>query len=80
MSEWINVKDRLPEIVKDSRRSEDVLVFCISHGKMPNTYQKDEGYLSVDALIKWNDAPTSFRGDRFFGTVTHWMPLPLAPE
>jgi hypothetical protein len=76
--EWINVNDSLPE------EGEDVLTFCISdglsRGRFPNTYEKDVEYLSIDQLVKWSDISPSFRTDRFYGKVTHWMSLPNPPE
>lgn len=83
---WISVKDRLPEMIPETCYSEDVLAFCISHGKStefhsPNTYAKDEKYISIDRLVKWSDKKEiSFRCNRFYGKVTHWMPLPKPPK
>lgn len=84
--EWIKCSDRLPEIKEDDYRSDDVLTFCISDGitrniGFQNTYPKDEKYLAIDAVVNWSEgSEPSFRGDKFFGKVTHWMPLPKSPE
>lgn len=84
--EWISVEDRLPEILGDLHNSSDVLTFCVSHGQRNefghmNTYLEGETYLGIDCLVKWEDRgiPT-FRSDRFYGKVTHWMPLPEPPQ
>lgn len=73
MSEWISVEERLPELF------EDVLTYCINVSG--ETYALGERYMAVDRLVKWNDGyRTCFRTDRFFGEVTHWMPLPKEPK
>ncbi len=83
---WFSVEDRLPEMLPDMSLSADVLVCCISNGgigecALPNTYSKSERYLAIDRLIKWNDRKEpSFRSDRFYGKVTHWMQLPEFPN
>ncbi len=84
--EWINMKDTLPQFFEDIGYSQDVLTFCISHGKSnefgyPNTYGEEETYLSIDRLCRWNDTGIiSFRTDRFYGNVLYWMPLPEPPK
>jgi len=83
---WYDVKNRLPELKNNQPYSDDVLVFCISHGEpnemgFPNTYPKGETYLSIDRLVLWSDTQKiSFRCDRFYGKVLHWMELPKPPE
>lgn len=82
--DWISVEEQLPQLV-DEIYSEDVLTWCISHGKpnewgCPNTYAAEESYMAIDRITKWNDASPSFRTSRFFGKVTHWMPLPKPPK
>lgn len=83
---WIKVEDRLPEMMTDLPYSEDVLTISVSHGKPtkfggPNAYRKDEKYACVDRIVKWNDhKEPSFRTNRFYGKVTHWMPLPEFPK
>lgn len=73
MSQWIKVEDELPELFVD------ILACCIDEAGM--TYKIGTRYISVDLLVKWNDNhDTCFRTDRFFGKVTHWMPLPNFPE
>ena len=67
MSEWISVKDRLPELTLglDNTCSEWVLI-CKSNGRM--------GVARWTIKSKWY---------LYFGPearyVTHWMPLPEAP-
>jgi hypothetical protein len=78
MSEWVSVKDRLPEM------NQDVLAFCVSNGMsvgfMRNTYAAGETYISIDCLHKKLDSGgISFRTDRYYGKVTHWMHIPTPP-
>ena len=69
--EWISINKMMPEPFLD------VLVYAINtHG---DTYDKGEKYLAIDRIVQWNDMPLSFRTDRFYGEVTHWMPLPKLP-
>ncbi len=76
MSEWISVKDRLPEPWID------VLVSCKS--SVGITIEKDDPYMEIDRIVVWKDLrdeyPPSFSTDRFYGCVTHWMELPKPPE
>ena len=66
VNEWINVKDRLPEIGKE------VLV-CYDFGRMMVTAL--DGYWGTERLFwkynNWITNPIS---------VTHWMPLPEPPK
>ena len=75
---WIKCADKRPE------PETDVLTYCISDGNsrqgFPNTYEKDEKYVAVDLIVKWREGEPSFRTERFFGIVTHWMPIPSLPE
>lgn len=79
MSEWISAEDRLP------KENEEVIIICISHGEPSefghmNTFKKGEKYRAIDSIVKWKDREyCSFRADRFWGIVTHWMPLPDFP-
>lgn len=82
--EWISVEDRLPVLPEGNQYSEDVLAWCVSDGitrdGFPNTYKKNQRYLSVDAIVRWKDREPSFRADRFYGKVTHWMPIQTPPK
>ena len=70
MSEWISVKDRLPEI------GVEVLICDVS---CSNGY-RDIWSLERDEVyddIGWNDK----NGDWYYlDDVTHWMPLPKPPK
>jgi hypothetical protein len=72
MTEWISVKDRLPEMY------EDVLWF------LPGTTTfKDKIFVAHFCNIRKKDnQPTLMllKGSGFHLSVTHWMPLPKPPE
>ncbi len=69
MSEWISVKDRLPEI--NNRMSEDVLMLD-EYGKMS---VKSFEIVNNEIVVDWGEA-----GTRPLSDFTHWMPLPKPPE
>jgi hypothetical protein len=72
MNEWINVNEKMPE--------EFVEVLVYAKNEINVTFEHGEGYLAIDRICTWNDDyPASFRTDRFFGKVSHWMPLPSPP-
>lgn len=69
MSEWISVKDRLPEFTgvfgDFAMVSDDVVAIS-----------KSKGYVFADySTMGWGDSD----GDVLLD-VTHWMPLPDAPK
>lgn len=70
MSEWISVKDRLPE------GEEDVLVHLTSKELVVGAF--------MTALIHDERFWVLSRGGDFYACpqfgVTHWMPLPEPPE
>lgn len=83
--EWISVNDRLPELKDGNVYSEDVFAYCISDGetrdcRIPNTYPKAQRYSSIDCIVRWKDSSPSFRCNKMYGKVTHWMPLPEPPK
>ena len=65
MSEWINVKERLPEPY------ESVLVHMPEEKPLPTVH---EGYITGNG--KWYAAHCPREADE----ITHWMPMPSAPE
>lgn len=66
-SEWISVKDRLPD------KGQDVLAYRGDfNGDMMNTYT----YLGSE---NWED-DYGYRGSTEHEGITHWMPLPEPPE
>lgn len=66
MSNWISVKDRLPE------PGQRVIVFS-AKGKFIG-----EGWM--DAKRKWFRYDGFASVELLFGTVTHWQPFPEPPE
>jgi hypothetical protein len=68
-SEWISVKDRLPEI--NNRMSEDVLILD-EYGQMS---VKPFEIVNNKIVVDWGEA-----GTRPLSNFTHWMPLPAAPK
>ena len=82
MSEWISVKDRLPEISMDpnapySKQRAHVIV-ATEHGHVKsmiytwNVHAKRER----DRQPRWEEVYNRLAGDY----VTHWMPLPEHPD
>lgn len=65
MSEWISVKDRLPEY--------GVPVLVVYRGTVQYvTYSRDIGEWRASCCDDFDPMPGRF--------VTHWMPLPAPPE
>lgn len=75
MSEWISVKERLPEINKHGY-SEDVLLLSQVGRIEVSNIQK------VKRVVKWRGIEPVIETEN--GTpiedFTHWMPLPEAPK
>lgn len=72
MSEWISVKERLPEV------SGDYLVAILDRRR--KSYTRDTAYI-VDG--QWQVGTFDFYPVEDLGRreyVTHWMPLPPAPQ
>ena len=72
MSEWIDIKEKLPEI------SVNVLI-ATRYGVFYASRQhnlKADGSLDVGYLYWWSPGPRYFSAD----DVTHWMLLPEAPR
>lgn len=73
-SEWISVKERLPDDKKDgetvlavvSGKSHENITLC--HALMTAGYFPGEGWV-VNEYPEWENP-----------TITHWMPLPEPPE
>ena len=66
MSEWISVKDRLPE------KDDTYLVYIVA-----NNVPKDKG---ITTLRYTNLSKRFIYEDVYLFTVTHWMPLPEPPK
>jgi hypothetical protein len=69
-TEWISVKDRLPEPPKGEYCSSEVLIATVSYVK----YGYLDGYKKWQAYINDGDESTEYV------FPTHWMPLPEPPK
>lgn len=67
MSEWISVKDRLPEV-------DGLYLTCYKF--------RNDGRLFMEVLAYYAiDLKPHFQHEGYSGlTVTHWMPLPEPPK
>ena len=73
MSEWISVKDQLPDnsdlkVIRYSRREGGHLGIALSHYWHPQNMN--------DGVFMWDFEFGNTQGTK----VTHWMPLPEAPK
>lgn len=69
MSEWISVKNKLPEM-QDQERTVDVILWFGSHC--------ESGCFYFDE-ITGNPYHVFFDGDSLIEQQSHWMPLPEPP-
>lgn len=75
MSEWISVKDRLPEYTKGMGF---IVVIVAYWSHIRKIYIVDTAYLNEDGLYDNCDDKISM--DDGYWELTHWMPLPAPPE
>lgn len=69
MSEWISVKDRMPEPE----------TWALVYIEYPSpVFEFERGIRKTSNIKKMFYDGESFYCD--FGTITHWMPLPQKPE
>ncbi len=74
MSEWISVKERLPELPAGKWSSKMVLACNAKNHVSPMFYER--AYVRGKSVERWK-----FYWDRIADVqVTHWMPLPEPPE
>ena len=74
VQEWISVKDRLP----DNKEHDWVLAQVV----------EDNGYMHIPRVMEYRQAKNDWFEETYgwlsehngLFSVTHWMPLPLAPE
>lgn len=71
MSEWISVKDRLPE--------KGVQVICFNGGRMFGSFTLAEIKTDNEGFTAWHIYGVN-EDNAGFGSVTHWMPLPEPPN
>lgn len=69
MSEWINVKDRLPD---------DYGWFIVNDTYLVSSNNVTMGFFDGDSAVVW--LPLDQRLDQDSMNVTHWMPLPEPPK
>jgi hypothetical protein len=70
MSDWISVKDRLPEIDREHGIAV-VVVYCPFWGRFIATAQ----YVADSNFVIWSDSC-----GKSCIPPTHWMPLPEPPK
>jgi hypothetical protein len=77
MSEWISVKDKLPEL------EQYVLLFDYWKSSEGKEYKDMRvGYLDEYTTRKTSEGLThslEWKGTEFAFNITHWMPLPQPP-
>lgn len=67
MSEWISVKDRLPELGNGQGKNQYLVCYITPKSKQRHVIQS--GYWGGN---RWSK--------NFAGEATHWMPLPEPPK
>lgn len=72
MSNWINVKDRLPDVC-----GMPVLMVAVNKYKQRNVVK---GFTDYCCPIYFHTNETEYRGCWHLWKVTHWMPLPEPPK
>lgn len=88
MSEWISVKDRLPELVNEEWNDEGeswyesdyVLALCLNRGQQQYALAQ---CAVEDGRVTWDGATTDDTLIEYRDAdchVTHWMPLPELPK
>lgn len=73
MSEWISVKDRLPN-------SENKHIVCLVNNTPILVAVHDATFSLVKGTVSFYFPTRKWIKDPYFSDVTHWMPLPKAPE
>ncbi len=66
MSQWISVKDRLPEIIREADGGVNCVLGLYPEGVI------DAGHRIQVINTVWANKPVA--------SITHWMPLPELPE
>lgn len=78
MSEWINVKNKLPEdnLSKDNKKKIIKVLVIIKHSNGTKTIRTQirKYFCSGSYKNTWQWAKI------IYGEVTHWMPLPELPK
>jgi len=70
--EWISVKDRLPS--KDMKN-----IVCLINENPILAMVHDATFCLKDGRVSFYWPQKQWIKDKYFGEITHWMPLPKKP-
>ncbi len=71
--EWIKCTDRLP-----SKENENIV--CLINGQCILANVHDATFTLTNGVVSFFWPRNQWVNDRFYGKVTHWMPVPKPPE
>lgn len=76
MGEWINIKDKKPEL------NVEVLVYCEDNPFGPMELRSSGPCMALDTLrLREPNSAPCFLVEKFkVSIITHWMPLPELPK
>ena len=73
MTEWISVKDRLPN--KDNK-----IIVCLINNTPILAIIHDATVLFTGGKVTFYWPTQEWIKDNYYGQITHWMPLPELPK